>query len=281
MQDLPTIDIIFPVRNRAWILSTFLEHIYEIDYPKDKITIIAMLNDSTDNSDLILYDFQKKYKDEYVDIIIKQKNLKIDNNYGLEDGTRGEKTFIKEEKTFFQIDLNSNSAWNVYRNLAKLRNLLLYLTNSDYAFSIDSDIMVKPNILNDLLKHKKDIISSLICNGYMFSKEDRYFFKNIMEEVKGAKYCHINPIGLRGLIEVDYTGAVYLISKKAAKSGAKYYDISEVLDGREAHYGEDAGFCWDLKHKYGFQLWCDTNCKSTHCMSKEWLDKYLDGKFVW
>jgi len=76
MENLPTIDIIFPLRNRSWVLPYFLDCIYNLDYPKEKLSIICLLNDSTDNSSKIINQFAQQHKKEYKNIHIYTYNLK-------------------------------------------------------------------------------------------------------------------------------------------------------------------------------------------------------------
>lgn len=274
---LPTIDIIFPTRNRQWIISTFLDHIYNLDYPKDKISIITYLNDSTDDSEKILNQFKKAHENEYNKINIYKYNLNTPT-YTSGEGVRGGVEVVHQPmfgKSGVSRVVKRNTATKVYKSLAKIRNHLLHKVESDYAFSIDTDILCNKNTLLELLRHNKDFVSALICNGYIYANEtntDPYIYTNIMKLTDDKQnYIHIRDYEGKGIVSCDLTGAISLMSYKLCKSGAKY-EVNK--------FGEDAGFCSSAQ-KLGFDIWCDTNIRLTHCMSEEYLNKYLSGEFVW
>jgi hypothetical protein len=155
--------------------------------------------------------------------------------------------------------------------LAKLRNSLLLKTKSDYVFSIDTDILFEKEVLNLLLEHKKDYVSGLICNGHMIAKKDGvnpYDFPNIMKKTENG-YKHIQDYNNKGLLEVDLTGAIMLLSKDVCKAGRFGFSI----------FGEDAIFCESVKDK-GYKIFCDTNVKCTHVMNKELLEEYKAGRYI-
>jgi cellulose synthase/poly-beta-1,6-N-acetylglucosamine synthase-like glycosyltransferase len=287
---LPTVTIAFPCRNREWILNDFLNCVTSLNYPKELITIFTIINDSTDKTKSILYDFKLKNQQFYNKITIKEVNY----NTPIYDQ---ERTGVKEitqyhysngqKKVKVRDDIKL-----VYENLGKLRNSIIHNVDTDYLLSVDSDIMFEPETLNRLLKHGKDYVSALICNGYVYAKTKNektneyprpYDYTNILyrelnvdgtlsniykhykfddERFLDSKYVNEN-----GLIEVDNTGAIFLISKQAYKSGAKY--------GYHAN-GEDAHFSEKLKEKE-FRIFCDTTLKCSHIMDEEVYDKWKSG----
>lgn len=282
--ELPTIDIVFPLHSRAWCLPYFLDNIYNLDYPKDKISIITYLNNAFDGSDQIMYNFKKNHTNEYNKIDIYTYNLNIpqyDNN-----GQRGSSIVSNTpiNGSLYKQKIK-NTAYDVYKGLAKLRNLLLNKTTSDFVFSIDTDIICPNNTLKELIKLNKDFLSCLICNGHMVAKDNDkinpYSFLNIMQKANNNQYGHIQ-LDLskdNGIILVDLSGAVSLMSRKLVKSGAKYSDVIVKINNREIHYGEDAGFC-KTAQELGFELFCNTDLKCIHLMSPEYLEKYLKGEFI-
>jgi len=277
MEKIPTIDIIFPLRNRSWVLPYFLDCIYNLDYPKEKLSIICLLNDSIDNSSKIIKQFEQKHRNEYKRIYIYTYNLNTPE-YQSQDHHRGGQNLVFKNKNGISKLVIKHTEWEVYKSLAKLRNSLIHKTKSSYIFSVDTDILFKYDILNRLLKHNCDFVSSLICNGHMLSKTkpgiNPYDYTNAMIK-QGDGYVHIKDHDGKGLVEVDLTGAISLMSRKLINAGAEYYDIGNSA----VHYGEDAGFC-ESAQKLGFKIFCDTDTKSTHIMSPEYLDLYLKGEFV-
>ena len=253
MSNLPTVDIIFPSRNRAWILPYFLECIYNLDYPKDKISIITCVNDSIDETLSILQEFKKNHKGEYknIDIFIKNFNAVFDDNERYDS--------VRKQ---------------MYPTLAKVRNLLLKKVSSDYAFSIDTDILCNPDCLYRLIMSGKDIISSIIYNGYVFDPKKPWRYTNICNYNNGQAihfgYRYSNHIGNKNtIVEVGMTGAVYLISNIVCKKCEYGFH----------NRGEDFYFC-DLAHKLGFKTYSDIGNYSQHIMSQEFFEQYLKGNMV-
>jgi len=200
MEKVSTVTIGTLVRDREFVLPLFLEHIYKINYDKNKIDILFLVNNSKDNSYKILKEFKKKYINEYNSIRIEFKTFK--------NMPQDERT-TKREK--------------IYPFLAELRNMLWGLVNNtDYLFSVDSDILItNTEILNKLISHKKHVISGLICNGFQdFIKNpyDRYnsgyFSSN--EGWKSLSLAMINNLKRKQIdvIDVDLTGAICLFDKE-------------------------------------------------------------------
>ncbi|MCX7883678.1 MAG: glycosyltransferase [Caloramator sp.] len=215
-----------PVHNREWILPYYLRHVYEIDYPKDKVTLCFVVNDSKDKTLDMLIEFKKKYNKQYRNIIIKEINFNMP-----EDNRQN-----RVEK-------------KIYDRIAKVRNEFLgCLCDEDYVFSIDSDILVPKNSLKRLLSHKKDIVSALVYN------DRNNVYPNILN-IKNGKIVHYFDFPKESLFQVDITGAVYLIKGEICKK-VKY----------EYHkLGEDVPFCLNAK-KLGYKIWCDSSIICRHIM---------------
>jgi hypothetical protein len=201
-----------PVRNREWILPDYLKALENLDYPKENLAFHFILNDSTDKSKEILLNWKyETMKDGYRYVRITELNFDYPPDWG---------------ETRITTNGSSITRFNKgYKALSVLRNLLLDLAwldiKSDYLFSIDSDIIVKPDILSNLLLAEKHIIAGLVKND-----SSNYNFTP-----KG-----ITPKGVR---EVDIAGAIILISRK-------------VIDNKRIRYspgktGEDEGFCFSAK----------------------------------
>jgi glycosyltransferase involved in cell wall biosynthesis len=242
-----TVTIGCPIRNREKYITPYLECIKKINYPLDKITLLFVLNDSNDNTGSILNSFKKNnsYLFHKIKILTYNQNTPEDARV---DSVRKKYT---------------------YNSLSKLRNYWLSQIKTDYAFSIDSDIMIKPNSLQKLLSHNKDYVAGLIINGYLFDPKNPYKYTNMLHKTVGG-YKHINTYNDNEILEVDFTGAVMLLSRIACRLGRFGYH----------EQGEDQVFCESLQ-KNGIKLYVDTSVKCTHCMSEEYLEKYINGDFVW
>lgn len=221
----PNILISCPIRNRDWILNKYLHNISLLDYPKEKIGFHFILNDSNDDSKKILIDWKKNNINNYRYINISEINFNYPKDIG-EDGKGRDN--LNSETPFVRRNY-------IYKSLSVLRNLILDCANLDdkckYLFSIDSDILINNNIVNNLLNTKKDIIAGLISNGnncynFLPIKGDR----KILPEEK--------------MFEVKITGAIILISRKVfSNNQIRYSPMSS---------GEDAGFC-ETARRFGFK----------------------------
>lgn len=215
-----------PVHNRAWVLPLYLKYILSIDYPKKNITLCFILNDSHDESQKILENFKYNHIEDYNDIII--RNLK----YNMPDDIRQCRVSRK-----------------VYQRLAWVRNeFISNVKDEDYVMSIDSDILVPPNILKELIAQKKDIISALLFN------DPSMRYPNILL-IENGLMKHYFEFPKDSVFEVDITGAVYLIKSKICKRVKYGYD----------KYGEDIPFCISAK-KLGYKIWCNSSVSCRHIM---------------
>ena len=234
----PKVLIISCIRNRAWILPKFLEAIDNIDYPNYEC--FFMENDSTDNT----FNLLKEY----------QGNLSV-KKY-LQRVKSDEKNIPDETRTQYRK--------NGYSHLADIRNILieetlLWHSNFDYVLSIDSDIIVPKSIITDLLTYagSKTIVAGAIAN-IPNKTVDGIAPCNFMT-IQDGRMAHMREYPTSGLIEVDLTGAVYMIPMKCLKDGVRY--------GADPQ-GEDKVFCEMAKAK-GYKLLVNLDCKPKHYMVKE------------
>jgi len=227
------------IRNRAWILPKYLEAILNIKY--DGIFDCFFLeNDSTDNSLQILEDFSYE---NYDDLNIGISTINSCDN--IPDETR----------TQYRL--------NGYKHLADIRNKLLdnilsFYNDYEYVLFIDSDIVVPSNIIDELLKYadNKTIVAAAISN-IPNRTVDGTTPCNFMK-LNGNRMEHMVKYPTSGVIEVDLTGAVYLVPMQCLKDGVRY-DANQQ--------GEDNPFCDSAKEK-GYKLLVNLDCKPKHYMVK-------------
>lgn len=237
--------IVAPIRNRAWILPKYLEKLSMIRYPKYLISFYFIVNDSTDTSKMILEDWKKEKQDHYKSIEIKEVNFGYPNDWGEDRSKKAE--FPRQKYT--------------YDALSKLRTKILdyaRITDNDYIFSIDSDILVNKDILWNLLREKKDIIAGLLIN-------------NISANEKITAYNFLPLEGHRlelpkKTFKVKTTGACYLISRKVFMNK----NIDYISNGGIA---EDTTFCKKARLE-GYDSWV-LNDKQEHIINKQ---RYLKGE---
>lgn len=137
---MPKIVIGSPCKNRGWILPEYLKALEDIEYHNKEYLFYE--NHSTDDTAVIL----RNHKSEYPCNIF---GAWIGPNIGSDRHEYGQDN---------------------YAHLAKIRNRFLELflnTKGDYLLSIDSDIIVPTDIINQLLPYaadRKTIIGAAICN---------------------------------------------------------------------------------------------------------------------
>lgn len=262
----PNTTIACPVRDRGKILPYYLENIYKQTFPKKNTKLLFVVNNSFDNSEQILKKFKKEHQKEYKNITI----LRHDRN-----------PVDKRFKVLPEDDRKKNTRrLFINEHLAFIRNYLLDRCDTEWLFSVDSDIMLLPDTLERLLNSNKRCISALICNGHKYvesvnnkveNKIDRRkptFYTNIMRH-NGEGLIHVPSREWNGIIEVDMTGAVYLIHE----------DIYKKCRYKDDLLGEDIPFCKDVR-RLKEKLWCDTDIKLAHIMDEDLLKKYLEGEYT-
>lgn len=246
------ITIAAPISNREEYLPSYLSSILAQTYPQELTSIYFLLNNSQDKSKTILYNFQKEYKNTYHKITIEEYNKK-----NIPD-SRDRINRIRDNR--------------VYNHLADLRNIVCNRVDTEWLFSVDSDIMLIPNTITDLINTGKKAISALVCNGHEFaltmSNVNPYQFTNVMYLNPHNKYVHFRRSQLKGILDVDLTGAVMLIHKDLYKHAKYKFDPQ----------GEDAPFCRDIQ-KLGERIYCNCDLKQAHCMNLQLLEAYKKGEF--
>lgn len=248
-----TILISCPVRDRSWILPEYLDHICSLDYPKDRISILWVVNQSTDNSEEILKKFKRMHQHEYLSIQIKR--------------FVGNKKVPKDERK----SMIRNSF--IYNHLAEVRNYIFdSIGYHDYLFSCDSDILVKPNTLKKLLSHNENCMSGLIYNGFLNSQTEPWRYPNILRRTHDGKFEHIANTYVKNapslneskVKEVGATGALVLMSREVCQNTRYGFH----------HQGEDIYWSNDCYHK-GYKLYCDYSAYAFHAMNKDLLQQYI------
>jgi len=249
---METVTISAPISNREAYIPSYLKCILSQTYPKELTNLYFLINNSQDNSQTLLKQFKKKYQISYNKI-----DVKIYNN-----------SKIPSSKDRLNRIIDNS----LYEHLAYIRNLIFESIDTDWVFSVDSDIMLTPDSLDTLIKSGKKAISGLVCNGHEFVKSspftDPYKFTNVMYLNNLHKYTHFRKSQLKGIIEVDMTGAIILLHRSLYKT-CKY---------RSDNQGEDIPFCQDIQ-KLKEKIYCNTDVKLAHCMNLELLENFKNNKF--
>jgi GT2 family glycosyltransferase len=230
----PLILVGCPIQNREDVVERYLESIYNLDYPKDRIILSFYVNNSTDRTGELINRFTDLHGYRYHGV------------YYFEDkkifkGRTDDQSRRKRDYVLFTIVRNN---WLTYIEPIQF----------DYLMSIDSDVLIEPQGLNKLIENIEgndsvDVCSALVFNGKFLGK----MWYNYLSKTK--------PNFLRNnvpdkLFEVSVTGACILIPKELLQFTR--YDTHKQ--------GEDVPFCRNLVQQ-DFRLWCDPTIKTEHLLS--------------
>lgn len=135
-----------PVKNCAQYLGNLMRQIDALDYPKEKLSIAIVENDSTDDSWEKIQQIEQDLKfSPYRSVCIEKR----DTGFILPHSSR--------HRNEVQVKR--------LRNLAVIRQYIVdsYLDDNDYLFWIDADyIYLPPNTISELLKPRHDIIVPIL-----------------------------------------------------------------------------------------------------------------------
>jgi GT2 family glycosyltransferase len=240
-----------PIRQKANILQAFLdslENLYIGDFDIHYLFIDD--NESEESSNLLLN-------------FVKRKNTAI-----IFKNSDNEK-YICDEKTHYW---NENLVWKV----ANLKNIIIQFAleqNFDYLFLIDSDIVLHPNTLQQLVSANKDIISNIFWTKWqpdspelpqvwVFDQYVQYYRARgevlTQEQIQQRQQQFLEMLRKPGVYEVGGLGACTLISRKALQAGVNFKEIKNI-----SFWGEDRHFCIRAQ-ALGFDLFVDTHYPAYH-----------------
>ncbi len=146
----PTVMIAILARNKAHVLTTYLQCLTELDYSKDKIHIFIHTNDNTDDTLNILLKWVEKVENEYATVEMVYGTAKV----------------LKD-------DTSSPHNWGANRSrldlLACIRQHSLQKAlekECKYYFVVDCDNFILPHTLYDLVSCRKPIVAPMLhCIG--------------------------------------------------------------------------------------------------------------------
>lgn len=145
--------------------------------------------------------------------------------------------------------------------------------NYDYLFLIDSDIVLHPKTIDQLIKAQKDIISNIFWTKWQPQLPelpqvwllDQYtlYHHEINEtpsegDIDIRRATFLEKLRIPGVYEVGGLGACTLISKRALEGGISFQRIKNIT-----FWGEDRHFCVRAQ-ALGFDLFVDTHYPAYH-----------------
>lgn len=176
-------------------------------------------------------------------------------------------------------------------NICHARNFLLNedksfkyrqepLEGFDYFLFVDSDISFTLADAMKLLSHRTPVVA-----GLYFEKSDPtisvagfWELDEKKEPIRGKKGDTL-ALGMKGVCEVDYAGAGFLLIARQVLSELQYpwfnqVPVSSERMGEELPIGEDMGFCIGC-NEAGIPILCDLDVKLGHHPSR--LTDYVDA----
>lgn len=204
-------------KQKEKVLPLFLRSLYELDYPKENISLYVRTNNNTDNTKEILESWLAKHREEY-------RYVSYDSS-DIADA-------VQEYKVH---------EWNGvrFRALAKIRQASIdecLKTDCDYYFVIDVDNFLFPETLKDLIQADKSIVAPLLRyavanDKYPDTPEDKErvgehrcrYYSNYHHMVDDYGSIINEPIyyqllhrvdGYRGIWDVDCVHCTYLIKRR-------------------------------------------------------------------
>lgn len=254
-----------PVHNRGWILPDYLKALEALDTGEHQISYFFLVNNSTDNSLEILTDWAAKDPDRRCDIKV------------MDDKTPADERYERTEE--------------IYRHFRLIRERIrevMLINDYDYLFSVDTDIMVRPETLTQLMEANKDFIAATLSNepsgSFRTVNATDVSIPMIRSPYRsGPKRSahHVAHTMLKAdqIVEVGVTGACFLATRKVMELGTYLYAV--VPGSVEAQLltpttGEDEWFAISL-WRHGFKQYLHEGVRLYHCMVKERLTVYQEA----
>lgn len=274
MNDKPTVMLGTLIRNSAWILKEFLEHVRSLTYDKRKMDLVFVVNDSIDESEKMLHEFANEHRLEYNKLIIAK------HDFGANAIGWGSSR-LNEEDPCARRGGAPQERTKLFSNLAILRNALLSIhkqhSEAEWFFSVDSDILVEPETLDTLIADgSPKMRSALIVNDWLTETHTRFELNHrstnagvLVHAIDGRHaISHFFNYRLGSVHRIDLTGACFAIPKSIA--GMSNYGYHE--------WGEDAAFCLGLPQ--GTIVEFDTRTIPFHAMNQELLRRRGEFEIV-
>jgi len=245
----PKILLGMPIRNRGRIIETVLSMIFRLDYPKGKIGFYFLLNDSTDNTEEVLFSFKRAYEQSYRFIEVEKIEL----------GTPPD--FRSRPHTMPKVIPYNRQV--IYETLCRLHNMLLERLLKDdakYLFAVDSDTILYSNCLKELVKARRKVITTIQAVDYqggrilgIWRREPNGLCKRITPEERVQR---------KPVFEVNLIGGAWLLSREIPEKGIRY-----EYDGR----GEHVGFSERI-NEAGYKIYAYRDEIAYHQMEDNWED---------
>lgn len=242
-----------PIQEKPNILAEYLKSLEELRHESVELSYYFVDdNKHTESSDLLLH-FQERHS-----------NITIASSQDFELST-----YFKNEITHVWDEI---LIWKV----ARLKDQILQYARDhdfDYLFILDSDLVLHPQTLEQLIRSNKDIISNVfwtqwypdeielpqvwLRDEYTLYRKERDEMLDVEEELRRSNQF-LQLLRQPGIYEVGGLGACTLISRKALEAGVRFAEIPNL-----SFRGEDRHFCVRAQ-ALGFPLFVETHYPALH-----------------
>jgi GT2 family glycosyltransferase len=235
-----------PVRNRGWIIGRHLDSLAAQTVAPG--AIFHLLNDSSDETEAVYQG--SEWADCY--------EVFNTGHPGWSRGTRASGWRETDDGTLLR---NADA----YANLARVRNrwidrALKYHPQATHLWSVDSDVLPDPDVLEKLLTADEAVVAAVVRNS-----ERTYNFMQNYEygepQRSGMEDSYVRNVSPEATFEVTLLGACVLIRREV---------VSDRDWGAHCRFGphpigEDVPFC-QAAQAAGFKLWLEPRARTRHFM---------------
>lgn len=178
---------------------------------------------------------------------------------------QGEDEYKRDETTHYWDRVN-------LLTVACLKNELLKKTvegGYDYFMLVDSDLMLHPKTLTQLLSVNKPIVAEVFWTKWQPDTEP---LPNAWDLDQAASYEGSYDLWRQpGIYRVGGTGACILVHRSVIEAGVNYNMLYNL-----SLWGEDRGFCVRAVAR-DYTLWLDTHFPCKHLYRQSEYEKYIEN----
>tara|TARA_R100000935_G_scaffold50402_1_gene76266 strand:+ start:12934 stop:13794 length:861 start_codon:yes stop_codon:yes gene_type:complete len=154
----------------------------------------------------------------------------------------------------------------LYQRITVIKNKVIefFLNNDfDYLFLTDSDLIIQPLTLENLIEQRRDFCSSIFWTH--FNNSFTYTPNAWFSKSKGFDIQDLINLKEKGIYAVDFTGACTLLSRKILEKNVSFSKIPNIN-----YLGEDKHFCI-RSAVMGFQPYVSTYYPAFHIYNSSYI----------
>lgn len=254
-----------PVRQKPAILKEFLDSLARMDTTSCEVAYFFIDDNESQESQNLLSEFQKRR----TGWILQAEELK--ESYLCNEETHHWKPSLVWKVASFKDQMIEKARQEGY----------------DYLFLIDSDLVLHPSTLQQLIRADKEIVSNIFWTSWnaqqpflpqVWLKDHytQYEFQEgeqlSQEEIRQRQFAFLAKMRIPGTYEVGGLGACTLIHKRALQKPIGFQRIKNV-----SLWGEDRHFCIRAQ-ALGIDLFVDTHYPAYHIYRESALAQVEDFK---